>query len=188
MEREVNKRASKKIGLLFFLSVLFAAGLLMSGPVLSQEPDQAKESSGPATKVSEQLKQMLNDAIAREIQVSIQYMWQHVQVMGLKGVPVQDLFRQTAINEMVHAEEIAERLWYLGGTPTTRPTPIEVGENLREFLELDIKAEEEAIQLYRKIIETAQKEGDFTTALLFKEILQEEEEHHDLFTTMLEDL
>lgn len=35
----------------------------------------------PATKVSEDLKKMLNDAIAREIQVSIQYMWQHVQVV-----------------------------------------------------------------------------------------------------------
>ena len=39
-------------------------------------------SLGPATKVSQKLKDMLNDAIAREIQVSIQYMWQHVQVMG----------------------------------------------------------------------------------------------------------
>ena len=33
----------------------------------------------PATKVSENLKKMLNDAIAKEIAVSIQYVWQHVQ-------------------------------------------------------------------------------------------------------------
>ncbi len=142
----------------------------------------------PVTKVSEKLKGMLNDAIAREIQVSIQYMWQHVQVMGVKGIAVQDQFKKTAITEMKHAEAIAERLWYLEGTPTTKPAAIKVGESLKEFLELDTKAEEEAVIMYKQIIELAQKEGDVTTAFMFKEILEDEEEHHDLFTTMLEEV
>ncbi len=142
----------------------------------------------PMVKVSDQLKEMLNKAIAREIQVSVQYMWQHVQVMGVKGVAVQDKFKQTAIAEMKHAEKIAERLWYLGGIPTTKPAAIEVGKSLREFLELDTKAEVEAIEMYRQIIEMASKEKDVTTAFIFKEILEDEEEHHDLFTTMLEEV
>ncbi len=142
----------------------------------------------PLTKVSNRLKEMLNQAIARELQVGIQYMWQHVQVMGVKGVAVQDKFKQTAITEMKHAETIAERLWYLGGTPTTKPDPITVGKTLKEFLELDAKAEEQAVVMYKGIIEVAQKEGDVTTAFMFKEILGEEEEHHDLFTTMLEEV
>ena len=142
----------------------------------------------PVTIVSEELKKLLNDAIAREIAVSIQYMWQHVQVIGVKGVAVQDQFKKTAIAEMKHAEKVAERLWYLEGTPTFQPTPIKVGESLKEFLELDTKAEEDAVLLYKKIIEKAQNEGDVTTAFIFKEILEEEEEHHDLFTTMLEEV
>lgn len=142
----------------------------------------------PVTKVSEKLRGMLNNAIAREIQVSIQYMWQHVQVIGVKGVAVQDQFKKTAITEMRHAEKIAERLWYLEGKPTIKPAPIKVGESLKEFLELDTKAEEEAIVMYKQIIELAQKEGDVTTAFMFKEILEDEEEHHDLFTTMLEEV
>lgn len=145
-------------------------------------------SLGPMTKVSDQLKEMLNKAIAREIQVSVQYMWQHIQVVGVKGVAVQDKFKQTAISEMKHAEKIAERLWYLGGTPTTKPDPIVVGGSLKEFLENDTKAEEEAITMYKAIIEMAHKEGDVTTAFIFKEILENEEEHHDLFTTMLEEV
>jgi bacterioferritin len=140
------------------------------------------------TKVSDQLKEMLNKAIAREIQVSVQYMWQHIQVVGVKGLAVQDKFKQTAIAEMKHAEKIAKRLWYLGGTPTTKPDPIMVGESLKEFLENDTKAEEEAITMYKGIIEMAQKEKDVTTAFIFKEILEDEEEHHDLFTTMLEEV
>jgi len=142
----------------------------------------------PMTKASDQLRDLLNQAIAREIQVSIQYMWQHVQVMGVKGVAIQDKFKTTAIAEMKHAEKIAERLWYLKGTPTTKPSPIMVGNTLKEFLELDTKAEEEAITMYRKIIEIAGKEGDGTTAFIFKEILEDEEEHHDLFTTLLEEV
>lgn len=142
----------------------------------------------PVTKVSDKLKDMLNAAIAREIQVSIQYMWQHLEVIGVKGIAVQDQFKQTAIAEMKHAESIAERLWYLGGVPTIQPSPIIVGKSLKEFLELDTKAEEEAIVLYKKIIEQAQSEGDVTTAFMFKEILEDEEEHHDLFTTMLEEV
>jgi bacterioferritin len=142
----------------------------------------------PVTKASEKLKELLNAAIAREIQVSVQYMWQHVQVMGVKGVAVRDQFKQAAIAEMKHAESIAERIWYLGGTPTTKPSPIKIGDSLKEFLELDTKAEEEAVVMYRQIIELATKEGDTTTALMFKEILEDEEEHHDLFTTMLEDV
>jgi bacterioferritin len=142
----------------------------------------------PMVKVSDGLKEMLNKAIAREIQVSVQYMWQHVQVMGVRGVAVQDKFKQTAIAEMKHAEKVAERLWYLGGTPTTKPSVIEVGKTLKEFLELDTKAEVEAIEMYRQIIEMANKEKDVTTAFIFREILEDEEEHHDLFTTMLEEV
>jgi bacterioferritin len=157
-------------------------------PKFYEEVKNMAVSLKPLTKASQKLKDMLNEAIAREIQVSIQYMWQHVQVVGVKGIAVQDQFKQTAITEMKHAEKIAERLWYLTGTPTTKPAPITVGGSLKEFLELDTKAEEEAIVMYKGIIEQAQKEGDVTTAFIFKEILEDEEEHHDLFTTMLEEI
>jgi bacterioferritin len=142
----------------------------------------------PATKVSDKLKGMLNDAIAIEIAASVQYMWQYVQAIGIKGTAVADKFKQTAITEMKQAEKIAERLWYLNGVPTTQLAPIKVGENLKEFLELDAKIEEEGILLYKKIIDRAQREGDTTTAFMLKEILEVEEEHHDLFTTMLEEV
>jgi bacterioferritin len=160
----------------------------VTNPKSYEEVKDMAVSLEPATKVSQKLKDMLNDAIAREIQVSIQYMWQHVQVIGVKGIAVQDQFKQTAITEMKHAEKIAERLWYLTGTPTIKPAPINVGKSLKEFLELDTKAEEEAIAMYKQIIDMAQKEGDVTTAFIFKEILEDEEEHHDLFTTMLEEV
>src|SRR4030043_986337 len=129
----------------------------------------------PVTKVSDKLKGLLNDAIAREIQVSVQYMWQHVQVMGVKGVAVQDKFQGTAVAEMKHAEKVAERLWYLGGVPTTKPSTIKVGEGLWEMVDLDIKAELDAIKLYKDIEKVADAEGDPTTRFMFEGILEQEE-------------
>ncbi|MDI6897923.1 ferritin-like domain-containing protein [Methanocella conradii] len=136
---------------------------------------------------SKELLDLLNKAVARELQVSIQYMWQHVQWSGVKGYAVHDEFKSIGIVEMKHAEKIAERLFYLGGKPTTEPAPITVGENLKDMLKEDIKAEETAINLYKEIIEVAEKEGDVTTAHLFRGILEQEEEHHDVFTTLIED-
>jgi bacterioferritin len=138
------------------------------------------------TDVSKKLKDMLNSAIARELQVSVQYMWQHVLWSGTKGFAVKDEFKKIAIVEMKHAEQIAERLCYLGGRPTTKPEPITVGDNLKEMIAQDVKDEEGAIDLYRKIIALARKEGDETTNRLFCEILAEEEEHHDFFSSLQE--
>ncbi len=142
----------------------------------------------PVTKVSKALLDQLNEAISRELQVSIQYMWQHVQWSGVKGFAVHGELKSIAIVEMKHAEAIAERLFYLGGSPTTKPSPIFVGDTLKAMLEKDIQDEAGAIGLYKKIIEMATKEGDVTTAFMFKEILEQEEEHHDTFTTLIEDL
>ncbi|GAB4032160.1 MAG: ferritin-like domain-containing protein [Elusimicrobiota bacterium] len=135
---------------------------------------------------SEQLKELINQSIAREIQVSIQYMWQHVLWKGVEGHSVKDEFKKIAIDEMKHAEVMAERLNYFGGIPTTKPTPIFVGSSLKEMLEQDKKDEEGAIELYKKVIDTALKESDYVTADIFKKILADEEEHHDVFSTLLE--
>ncbi|MGD0176915.1 MAG: ferritin-like domain-containing protein, partial [Candidatus Bathyarchaeia archaeon] len=104
---------------------------------------------------SEKLLGMLNNAIADEMQATIQYMWQHVQWKGIEHYAVTEGIKKIAVDEMKHAEKVAERLWYLGGKPTIQPSPIKVGENLTEMLTLDVKAEEGAIKMYKEIMEQA---------------------------------
>ena len=137
---------------------------------------------------SKELLDLLNKSIARELQVSIQYMWQHVQWRGVKGFAVKDVLKSIGVQEMKHAEAIAERLVYLGGVPTTKPEPIFVGASLKEMLVQDAKDEEGAIKLYKSVMSAALKEGDETTARLFRGILADEEDHHDTFTSLLEEL
>jgi bacterioferritin len=52
----------------------------------------------------------------------------------------------------------------------------------------DKKDEEGAIKLYKQIIATARKEEDETTKKLFQDILMAEEDHHDTFTSLLEEI
>jgi bacterioferritin len=136
-------------------------------------------------KASSKLTEMMNQAIAREIQVSVQYMWQHVMAKGLESAEIADVLKDVAVSEMKHAEKIAERIFYFDVAPTTKPSHIEMGGDLKHMLEVDAKAEEEAITLYKEIIKQAASEGDTTTRLLFEEILSDEEGHHDTFTTLL---
>ncbi len=135
--------------------------------------------------VSKQLLDLLNKGIARELQVSIQYMWQHVQLTGIDGANIEDTFRQIAIAEMKHAEKLAERLDYLDGVPTVKPDPIFVGGSLIEMLKQNELNEEEAITLYKQAIQLAQNEGDYSTRRLLEEILAEEETHINIFGKLL---
>ena len=150
---------------------------------MTQERNDIKEGAG-----SEKMKAMLNDAIAGELQVSIHYMWQHVVWKKPEGYTANDEIKRIAIVEMKHAEMIAERLNYLGGIPTTKPYEIVLGgEDIHEQLKQDQEAEERTIKLYNDIIELAVNEHDVTTRHLFERILEEEEEHHDFFTSFLDD-
>ncbi len=134
---------------------------------------------------------LLNQGVSREIQVSIQYMLQHTKMEKLirKAIPENILLdkttyeamgkflREFAIQEMKHAAAIMERIYYLGGEATTKADKPIVGNTLSEFAKNGVKAEEEALVLYRKIIEAAGKIGDWETRELFEKIYADEEVH-----------
>jgi bacterioferritin len=134
---------------------------------------------------------LLNMAVAREIQVSLQYMLQHAKMEKLIRKTIAEnilidkttydavgkFLKEFAIVEMKHAADIMERIYYLGGSATTKTDKITVGNTLSEFAKLGAKAEEEALALYRKIIKAARDVGDRTTRQLFQKIYKEEEEH-----------
>jgi bacterioferritin len=134
---------------------------------------------------------LLNQAVSREIQVSIQYMLQHTKMEKLmrKVIPenilldkttydaVGKFLKEIAIEEMKHAADIMERIYYLGGSATTKGGKPVIGNSLSEFAKLGVKAEEEALVLYRKIIKAAREIGDRTTRQLFQKIYAAEEEH-----------
>ena len=135
--------------------------------------------------------ELLNRGVSREIQVSLQYMLQHTKMEKLirKAIAenilldkttfeaVGKFLKEIAIMEMKHAAAIMERIYYLGGSATTKADKIYVGNTMSEFARNGVKAEEEALVLYRKVIETAGNLGDWETRELFEKIYGEEEVH-----------
>lgn len=144
-----------------------------------------------AAKTTPEYINLLNQAVSREIQVSIQYMLQHAKMEKLsrKSIPENILLNKTtyetigkflqeiSVHEMKHAADIMERIYYLGGEATTKSDKVEVGNSLSEFAKLGLRAEGEALELYRKIIVEAEKLGDRETKLLFERIYSDEEKH-----------
>lgn len=134
---------------------------------------------------------LLNKAVEREIAVSLQYILQHAKMEKLvrRTIPenilldkttydaVGKFLREIAIQEMKHAASIIARIYYLGGKATTKSGKPNIGNSISEFAKLGVKAEEEALTLYRQIIETSGKMGDWETRELFEKIYGEEEGH-----------
>ena len=142
-------------------------------------------------RVTNEYLELLNKAVAREIQVSTQYMLQHSKMEKLLRKVIKEnylldtttyeefgkILKDFAINEMKHLALIMERIYILGGEATTKPDKIVVGNSIKEFAQLGVKAEEEALEMYRKVIEVAKENGDRKTWRMFTEIYDDEEEH-----------
>jgi bacterioferritin len=151
-------------------------------------------------KVTEEYIALLNKAVAREIQVSAQYMLQHAKMDKLLRKIVKEnylletttydefgkILKDLAIKEMKHLADIMERIYILGGESTTKPDKVKIGETMKEMAQLGIKAEEEALELYREIITAAKDIGDRETWQMFSKIYSEEEEHLLVFQEYVE--
>jgi bacterioferritin len=94
--------------------------------------------------------------------------------------------RKESIEEMVHAEELMERILFLDGLPTmTELFPLRIGPNVKKQLENDLALELEAIPRLNNAIQISVEVGDNGSRDLFEKILVDEEEHVDWLEAQL---
>jgi len=94
--------------------------------------------------------------------------------------------KQQAIGEMKHAEKLIERILFLDGTPNMAELPrLNIGKNVKQQLENDLALENSAVATYNQAVARAQKAGDYASAELLKQLLQDEEEHVDFLESQL---
>ena len=132
--------------------------------------------------------EMLNEDLGDELASIIQYMWHHVMVAGPSAPGAKEEFMKAARDEMKHAEMLAEKVNYLGGVPTTKHEEIRVGGDLKKMLSDNLEHETRAIARYKKQIASAAVESEPAIRHMLEEILEDEEDHADIWQTMLEGL
>ena len=122
----------------------------------------------------------LNQALTNELTAINQY-WLHYRVLDNWGVhKLAEYERHESIDEMKHADQLADRILFLNGLPNFQALhKLKVGETVEEILKADLALENEAIPQLKEAAEYCQSVKDFTSGQLLESILASEEEHVD---------
>jgi bacterioferritin len=131
--------------------------------------------------------EFLNKALTNELTAINQY-WLHYRVFDNWGVTKLAAYeRKESIEEMEHADKLAERVLFLDALPNFQAIhSLRVGETVEEILKADMALEQDAIPLLRDAIEHCEKVRDYVSRDLFVHILDNEEEHVDFLETQFD--
>lgn len=137
---------------------------------------------------------LLNGSLATELVCTLRYKRHYYVASGIKGRYVAAEFQQHAIEELAHADLIAERIMQLGGSPDFDPAGLAershaeyfAGTNLQDMIRENLVAERIAIESYRAFIQFL-GDKDPTTRSMLESILAMEEEHADDLTDLLKE-
>ena len=130
---------------------------------------------------------ILNEQLTAELTAINQY-WLHYKLQENNGwVKLAKHTRHESIEEMQHADKLAERIIFLDGLPNFQKlSPLRIGQTVTEMFECDMKVELEAVERLRRGIRLMRDRDDVTSANLLEEILEDEEEHIDYLETQLD--
>ena len=128
----------------------------------------------------------LNKLLAGEL-TSIHQYYLHAKLYQHWGYnKLHDLTKAESLDEMKHADEYAERILYLDGTPCFDPAfKIKPGTDVKSCLESDLALEVTGIQNLKSAIVDMEKEKDYGSRDLLQKILADEEKHKDYLETQL---
>lgn len=131
-------------------------------------------------KGDEKVIDFLNEALKNELTAINQY-WLHYRMLDNWGIARLAHFeREESIDEMKHADKLADRILFLGGLPNFQLLGrLRVGETVEEILKADLALEEEAIPLLKDAIAHCEGVRDYVSRDLFTDILESEEHHVD---------
>lgn len=132
---------------------------------------------------------ILNDVLTAELTAINQY-FLHSQMCENWGYDRlhAKIFKES-IDEMKHAELLIERVLYLGGIPNVqRLGKINIGEDVKEMLTVDLALEQEAIPRLNAGVATLTEKGDNGSRMILESILASEEEHMDWLEAQVEQI
>jgi bacterioferritin len=131
--------------------------------------------------------ELLNEALKNELTAVNQY-WLHYRLLDNLGIDrLAEFERHESIDEMKHADELAERILFLEGLPNFQMLGrLRIGETVEEMLHADLAVELEAVEQLKGAIAHCESVRDYPSRDLFAKILGNEEEHVDTLETQFE--
>ena len=138
-------------------------------------------------KGDEQVIQNLNETLRNELTAINQY-WLHYRMLDNWGLHrLAEFERHESIDEMKHADRLAERILFLEGLPNFQMLGrLRIGESVEEILKADLELEREAIEQLKGAIAHAESVRDYVSRDLFSDILENEEAHVDMLEKQFE--
>ena len=129
----------------------------------------------------------LNKALRHELTAVNQY-WLHYRLLDNWGYKVlAKQWRKESIEEMQHADKLIERIIFLDGFPNMQTLEsLHIGQNVKEVLDRDLKAEMEARTQYEEAATHCHSARDYVTRDLFEQLMHDEESHIDFLETQLD--
>jgi bacterioferritin len=128
----------------------------------------------------------LNKALRHEL-TAVSQDWLHYRLLedwGFRKYAQKE--REESIEEMQHADKLIERIIFLDGHPNLQTLdPLLIGQNIKEVMESDLKAEYSARALYMEARACCRQEEDYVSMLLFEQLLKDEEGHINFIETEL---
>jgi bacterioferritin len=129
----------------------------------------------------------LNRSLRSELTAVNQY-WLHYRILenwGYKDLAKK--WRAESIEEMQHADRIAQRILFLEGFPNMQVLdPLRIGQTIEEILTCDLASETDARALYTEAAAYCFSVQDFVTKELYDGLLKDEEHHIDFLETQQE--
>jgi bacterioferritin len=133
--------------------------------------------------------ELLNQAVADELQAVHQYMYFHFHLDDQGFGPLSMLFKRTAIEEMGHVEKLAERILFLKGDVTMRSAgDVERVQDPQKMLAMAAEMEESSSRDYNAAALACAANADSVSKQIFEQLVQDEERHYDAFDKQLENI
>jgi bacterioferritin len=129
---------------------------------------------------------LLNEQLTSELTAINQY-FLHAKMQENWGYTKLAAYtRAESIDEMRHAERLTDRILFLEGLPNYQKLgTLHIGQTVAEQLRADLDIELGVLQRLRPGIRLMRERGDYTSARIFEEILEDEERHIDYLETEL---
>ena len=133
--------------------------------------------------------ELLNKAVADELSAVHQYMYFHFHCDDEGFDLLANLFKQTAIEEMMHIELLAERILFLKGeVEMTTSYPVNKIHKVKDMLDLAAEMETKSANDYNQWANVCAQNADSVSKKLFEQLVGDEERHFDQYDVEMENL